>query len=60
MHEAEEDGCWAEAPLPGCVAQGDTVEEVAANLHEAIEGWLGVKTPERDIAPSHQAIKLAL
>jgi len=36
------------------------VEEVAANLHEAIEGWLGVKTPERDIASSDQAIKLAL
>jgi predicted RNase H-like HicB family nuclease len=26
--------------LPGCVTQGDTIEEVQANLVEAAEGWL--------------------
>jgi predicted RNase H-like HicB family nuclease len=41
IHEAEEGGFWAEVPaLPGCVTQGETLPELEANLHEAIEGWL--------------------
>ncbi|MCW1923789.1 type II toxin-antitoxin system HicB family antitoxin [Luteolibacter arcticus] len=41
IHEAEEGGFWAEvAALPGCFTQGETLEEVDVNLHEAIEGWL--------------------
>jgi predicted RNase H-like HicB family nuclease len=26
--------------LPGCVTEGDTLEEVQANIVEAAEGWL--------------------
>jgi predicted RNase H-like HicB family nuclease len=26
--------------LPGCVTEGDTIEEVQSNLVEAAEGWL--------------------
>ena len=41
IHEAEEGGYWAEVPaLPGCATQGETVEELIANLYEAVEGWL--------------------
>lgn len=41
VHEAEEGGYWAEVPaIPGCSTQGDTLEELIANLHEAIEGCL--------------------
>jgi predicted RNase H-like HicB family nuclease len=41
VHEAEEGGYWAEVPaLPGCATQGDTMEELMANLREAIEGCL--------------------
>jgi len=41
IHRAEEGGFWAEVPaLPGCVSQGETVEELRANVREAIEGWL--------------------
>ena len=41
IHEAEEGGYWAEVPaLPGCVTQGETMDEIRANLREAIEGWL--------------------
>ena len=47
VHEAEEGGFWAEVPaLPGCASQGETLEELMANLREAIEGWLGVDVPE--------------
>jgi len=41
IRKAEEDGYWAEVPaLPGCVSQGETADDVRANVHEAIEGWL--------------------
>ena len=43
VHPAEEGGFWAEVPaLPGCVSQGETLEEVRMNMREAIEGWLMV------------------
>ena len=41
IHKAEEGGYWAEVPaLPGCVSQGETVDDVRSNVREAIEGWL--------------------
>ena len=50
IHKAEEGGYWAEVPaLPGCVSQGETMEEVTTNIREAIEGCLSVSaetTPE--------------
>lgn len=47
IHDAEEGGFWAEVPaIPGCVTQGETMNELLANLHEAIEGCLAI-----DIAP---------
>ena len=40
IHKAEEGGFWAEVPaLPGCNTQGETKEEIRANLQEAIELW---------------------
>lgn len=44
VHEAEEGGFWAEVPaIPGCASQGETLEDLIANLHEAIEGCLSVE-----------------
>jgi predicted RNase H-like HicB family nuclease len=41
IHPATEGGFWAEVPaLPGCVTEGDTYEELLANLREAIGGYL--------------------
>jgi predicted RNase H-like HicB family nuclease len=39
-----EDGFWvAEVPsLPGCISQGETREEVLANIKEAIELYIEV------------------
>jgi predicted RNase H-like HicB family nuclease len=43
VHAAEEGGFWAEVPaIPGCAAQGESMEELLHNLHEAIEGCLSV------------------
>ena len=41
VHEAEEGGFWAEvAAIPGCATQGETMDELLRNVHEAIEGCL--------------------
>jgi predicted RNase H-like HicB family nuclease len=43
IHPAEEGGYWAEIPsLPGCVSEGDSLDEVKASIREAAEGWLEV------------------
>ena len=43
VHDDEEGGYWAEVPaLPGCATQGETFEELLANLYEAVEGCLAV------------------
>ncbi len=43
VHEAEEGGYWAEVPaIRGCATQGETLEELLTNIHEAVEGCLSV------------------
>ncbi len=42
VYEAEPDetGYWAEvADLPGCVAQGESLDEVTTNVTDAILAW---------------------
>ena len=47
VHEAEEGGFWAEVPaIPGCATQGDTLDELMKNVHEAVEGCLSVEVDE--------------
>jgi len=60
IHIAEEGGFWAEVPaLPGCVTEGETLEEIEANLHEAIEGWLLAGEPV-DVAPGERIFEVAV
>jgi predicted RNase H-like HicB family nuclease len=50
VHPAEEGGYWAEVPaIPGCATQGESIEELFENLHEAIEGCLSV-----DVQPAQE------
>ncbi len=61
IHKADEGGFWAEVPaLPGCVTQGDTMEELQTNLHEAIEGWLSVDAEQEAKLPDDQIIEVAV
>ena len=49
VHEAEEGGYWAEVPAsPGCVSQGETLEELDDNIREAIAGCLMVDPEQTD------------
>ena len=41
IHEAEEGGYWGEVPaMPGCVSEGETLDECRANVMEAARGCL--------------------
>jgi predicted RNase H-like HicB family nuclease len=43
VHKDKDGGFWAEVPaLPGCATQGETMEELMANVREAVNGWLEV------------------
>lgn len=45
--EPDAGGYSASIPaLPGCHTQGETLDEVRANLREAAEGWLAVAHDE--------------
>ena len=41
VHQAKEGGFWAEVTsLPGCITEGETLEEVKTNLVGAAQVWL--------------------
>ena len=51
--EQDEDGIFvAECPtLPGCISQGETREEAAANIRDAIQGYLQSLQKHAEPAP---------
>jgi predicted RNase H-like HicB family nuclease len=61
IHPAEEGGYWAEVPaLPGCITEGDNLDEVTRNLQDAIEGWLSVANRLKNISSSDQVVEIAV
>ncbi len=61
IHPAEEGGYWAEVPaLPGCITEGDTIDEVMANLKDAIEGWLNVANERQMAQSTDQTVEIAV
>ena len=61
IHPAEEGGYWAEVPaLPGCITEGDTMEELINNLQDAIKGWLEVANEIQKLDPISQVIEIAV
>jgi predicted RNase H-like HicB family nuclease len=61
VHEAKEGGYWAEVPaIPGCATQGETWEELLANLHEAIEGCLSVEVAQSESFPTDRVLEIAV
>ena len=60
VHVAEEGGFWAEVPaLPGCVTQGESLDEVRENLREAITGWLEAGEAAEPLTEADQVLELA-
>lgn len=61
VHEAEEGGYWAEVPaIPGCATQGDTFEELLANLYEAVEACLSVDVDEPEPNSGSRVLEIAV
>ena len=61
VHIAEEGGFWAEVPaIPGCATQGDTLDELMKNVHEAIEGCLSVEIETADMEATDQIVEIAI
>jgi predicted RNase H-like HicB family nuclease len=61
VHEAEEGGFWAEVPaIPGCATEGNTMDELIANLHEAIEGCLAVEVAEPQPGGKERVLEIGL
>ena len=61
VHNAEEGGYWAEVPaIPGCATQGESFEELLANLYEAVEGCLSVDVAETDSSDTHKVLEIAV
>ncbi len=62
VHAEPAGGFWGEVPaLPGCYSQGETVDELLANLREAIAGVLEVMQREgRTVEENVQVVELAV
>ncbi|HEX5368703.1 MAG TPA: type II toxin-antitoxin system HicB family antitoxin [Dehalococcoidia bacterium] len=70
VHNDEDSGFWAEVQeIPGCITQGDTVEELEANLREVIEISLegliqdyvdAIKSPALEIEPGDTTWTMAV
>lgn len=61
IHAAEEGGYWAEVPaLPGCFTQGETMDEIRANIREAIEGWLMAEDTAAQSVSEGEIIEVAV
>ena len=61
IHSAEEGGYWAEVPaLPGCVSQGETMNELRSNIREAIEGWLLAEDDASKSISADEVIEVAV
>ena len=61
VHEAEEGGYWAEVPaIPGCASQGETMDELLRNVHEAIEGCLSVDVVEAKPDDKSRVLEIAV
>lgn len=61
IHEAEEGGYWAEVPaIPGCMTQGETMQELIENLYDAVEGCLSIDMDKVQLKHNDKIMELAV
>ena len=46
--------------MPGCVSQGETMDELRANIREAIQGWLIAEDNSAQAKTAEQVIEVAV
>jgi predicted RNase H-like HicB family nuclease len=60
VHEAEEGGYWAVVPaIQGCATQGETVDELMANVREAIEACMSVDIDQPESTGKDKVLEMA-
>jgi predicted RNase H-like HicB family nuclease len=61
IHPPEEGGYWAEVPaLPGCITEGDSMDEVINNIQDAIQGCLEVANESKKPDCISKVIEIAV
>jgi predicted RNase H-like HicB family nuclease len=61
IHEAQEGGYWAEVPaIPGCMTQGETMQELIKNLYDAVEGCLSIDMDKIPLKRNDTVMELAV
>jgi predicted RNase H-like HicB family nuclease len=61
VHKADEGGFWAEVPaIPGCASQGDTMDELLANVREAVAGCLAVDVEDAQETGRDKVIEITV
>src|SRR4030066_669761 len=56
LSKSEGGGWLVEFPdLPGCIADGDTIEETVKNADDALRSWLGTAKEFKDPVPAPSA-----
>ena len=59
IHDAEEGGYWAEVPsLPGCVSEGETLDEVVSNIKEAIDLYVEGLIEDGQPVPDDEPVRV--
>jgi predicted RNase H-like HicB family nuclease len=59
VHPDPAGGFWAEVPaLPGCATEGETRDELMANLRDAIEGWLEVAAERSNLEQGAELVEM--
>ncbi len=58
---AEEGGYTVTVPaLPGCISEGDTLEEAKANIKEAVQGFIEALEKDGQTIPTEKLEKLKI
>lgn len=61
VHCAEDGGYWAEVPaIPGCMTQAETIEDLVANVREAVEGCLSVDVRDCVVSNTDSVMEVAV
>jgi len=61
VHKAEEGGFWAEVPaIPGVMTQGEYLQELLANLYEAVEGALSIDESSINLPEGDEIMEIAV
>lgn len=61
IHKAQEGGYWAEVPaIPGCMTQGETMQDLIKNLYDAVEGCLSIDMDKVPLQSNDTVMELAV